>query len=82
MLNKYLQEFIDSIMRPSRSNRPFSDKIYQGTIIMLYLKDIYEKFRCTGNCFNVRNILKTKYAFCGTMMKTGSFRDAQQMKQN
>jgi hypothetical protein len=32
MLNEYPQEFACSIMKPSRSNCPSSDTIYQGTV--------------------------------------------------
>jgi hypothetical protein len=31
MLNEYPHEFVDSIMKPSRSKRPSSDTICQGT---------------------------------------------------
>jgi hypothetical protein len=34
MLNEYSQEFDNSIMKPPRSNRPSSDKICQGTLII------------------------------------------------
>jgi hypothetical protein len=34
MLNQYPQEFIDSLMKPQRSNRPSSDTICQGTVII------------------------------------------------
>jgi hypothetical protein len=68
-------------MKPSRSNRPSSDTIYKGTVIILYVKGISENFRCIGNCFNVRTIFKTKHILCGTSMKTGPVRDAQQTKQ-
>jgi hypothetical protein len=81
MLNEYPQEFNDSIMKPSRSNRPPSDKIFQGTDIIPYVKGISEKFRRIGNRFNVRTILKIKHALLGTLMKTGPVRDSQQTKQ-
>jgi hypothetical protein len=81
MLNEYTQEFTDSIMKPSRSNRPSSDTIYQGTVITPYVRGTSEKFRRIGNCFNVRTIFKTKHTLRGTSMKTGPVRDAQQTKQ-
>jgi hypothetical protein len=40
MLNGYPQEFVDSIMKPSRSERPPSYTIHQGTVIIPYIKDI------------------------------------------
>jgi hypothetical protein len=79
-LNEYPQEFADSMIKPSRSNRP-SDTTYQGTVIIQYVKGISEKFRCTGNRFNVRTIFNTKYTLRGTLMKTEPVTDAQQMKQ-
>jgi hypothetical protein len=79
MLNEYQQEYFDSIIKPSRRNRPSSDTIYQGTVIIPYVKSISEKFRCIGNRFNVRTIFKTKHALRGTIMKTGPVRDAEQV---
>jgi hypothetical protein len=49
LLNEYPQEFVDSSMKPSRSNCPSSDTIYQGTVIIPQVKGISEKFRCIGN---------------------------------
>jgi hypothetical protein len=70
ILNEYPQEFVDSIMKPLRSNRHFSDTVYQGMVIIPYVKGISKKFRHIGNCFDAR-----------TIFKTGLVRDAQQMKQ-
>jgi hypothetical protein len=81
MLNECPQEFVDSIMKPSRSNRPSSDTIYQGTVIILYVSGIPEKFRRNRNNFNVRSIFKTKHTLHGTLMKTRRARDAQQTNQ-
>jgi hypothetical protein len=81
MLNEYPQKFVDSIMKPSRSNRPSSDTIYQGTVIIPQVKCISEKFRCIGKQFIVRTIFKTKHTLCGTLLRTGPDRDAQQTKQ-
>jgi hypothetical protein len=60
MLNEYSQEFVESIIKSSRSNCP-SDTAYQGTVIP-YIKDISKKSRHIGNCFNIRIILKTKHS--------------------
>jgi hypothetical protein len=80
MLNEYPQEFVDSVMKTSRSSRPYSDKIYQETLIP-YVKVTSEKFRRIENRFNVRSIFKTKHTLRGTLMKIGPVRDAQQTKQ-
>jgi hypothetical protein len=81
MLNEYPQEFIDSVMKPSRSNYPSSDTICQDTVIISYVKGICEKFRRIGNHFNVRTVFKTKHTLCGTLMETGPVKDAQWTKQ-
>jgi hypothetical protein len=81
ILNDYPQEFVDSIMKHGRSNRPSSDTIYQSTVNISYVKVISEKFRRTGNSLNVITIFKTKHTLCGTLMETGPVRYAQQMKQ-
>jgi hypothetical protein len=82
MPHEYPQEFVGSIMKPSRSNRPSSDSTtYQGTVIIPYVKGISEKFRRIGNRFNVRAIFESKHTLRGTVMKTGPVRDAQQTKE-
>jgi hypothetical protein len=53
MPSAYPQEFITSILKPSRSSHHSSEKPYQGTVIP-YVKGISEKFKCIGNQFNVR----------------------------
>jgi hypothetical protein len=75
MLNEYPKEFVDFVMKLSRSICP-SDTIYQGTVIVPYVMGISEKFRCIGNRLNVRTIFKTKDMLCGTLIKTGPLRDA------
>jgi hypothetical protein len=68
-------------MKPLRSNCPTADAIFQGVAVIPYVKGISENFRRIGNCFNVRNIFKTKYTLRGTLVKTRPVRDAQQTKQ-
>jgi hypothetical protein len=70
MLKEYPQEFVDSVMKPPRSNHPSSDTIYQGTVIIPYVKGISEKLRRVRNRINVRTIFKTKHVLRGTLMKT------------
>jgi hypothetical protein len=77
ILNEYLQEFNDSIMKPSRSNCPSSDTIFQGTVIIPFIRGISKKFRSIENLFSVRTIFKSKHTSGGTLMKTGSVRDSQ-----
>jgi hypothetical protein len=60
MLHEYPQEFITSILKPSRSRHHSSETIYQGTIFITRVNGISEKFEGTGNGFNVRTIFKTK----------------------
>jgi hypothetical protein len=43
ILNEYPQEFVDSIMKPSRINHPFSYTIYQGTAIIPFIQGISDK---------------------------------------
>jgi hypothetical protein len=40
ILKDYPEEFIDSIMKPSRSNRPSSDTLYQEMVIIPYVKGV------------------------------------------
>jgi hypothetical protein len=80
MLSEYSKEFVDSVMKPSARNHP-SDTVYQGTVVVPYVKGTSEKFRHIRNHFNLRPIFKTKHTLRGTLMKTGLVRDAQQTKQ-
>jgi hypothetical protein len=42
ILNKYPQNFTDSIMKPGRSNHP-SDRLNHGTVIIPHIRGISEK---------------------------------------
>jgi hypothetical protein len=57
MPNEYPQEFVNSIMKPMRSNGRSSDIIYRGTVVIPHVKSISAKFICNGNRFHVRTIL-------------------------
>jgi hypothetical protein len=78
MLSEYPKEFVDTVLKPPTRNRPSSDRTYQGTVVIPYVKGIAEKFRRIGNRFQLRTIFKTKHTLRGTLMKTGSSRDTQQ----
>jgi hypothetical protein len=81
ILNEYPQEFVDSIIKPGRSNRPFSDRTYHGTVTILCVRGISRKFRHIGNRFSVRTILKTKHTLRGTLIKIELVKGAQQTNQ-
>jgi hypothetical protein len=81
MLNEYPKEFVDFVMKPSARDLPTSDTVYQGTVIIPYVKCISEKFRRAGDRFSLRTIFKIKNTIHGTLMKIGLVRDAQQTKQ-
>jgi hypothetical protein len=66
MLSEYPKESVDSVMKPATRNRSSSDKIYQGSIIIPYVKGTSEKFIRIGNRFNLRIILKNKHALRGS----------------
>jgi hypothetical protein len=68
MLSEYPEEFVDSIIKTSTRNRPSPDTVYQGTVVIPYVKGIPEKFRRIGNRFNLRTIFKTKHTLRGTLM--------------
>jgi hypothetical protein len=46
-----------------------------GPAVITYIRGIFEKFRLIGS------IIKIKHALCGTVMKIGPVRVAQQTKQ-
>jgi hypothetical protein len=73
MLNEYKQEFVDSVMKASRSNRP-SNTIYQA--LSSHMLRVPPR-----NSDALETVFKTKHTFRGTLMKTGPVRDAQQTKQ-
>jgi hypothetical protein len=59
--NEYPLEFVDTVNKPLRRNRPFSVTIYQDTVIIPYthIKGISERSRHIGNYVHVRTIFKT-----------------------
>jgi hypothetical protein len=81
MLDECPQEFVGSVLKPSRSSRPSSDTIYQGTVTIPYVKGVSEKVRRIGSRFNVRIILKSKHTLRGTLTKTGPATKVQQKNQ-
>jgi hypothetical protein len=81
IMSEYPKDLVDSVMKPLARNCPPSDTVYEGTVVILFVKGTSEKFRCIWNCFNLRIILKTKHTLLGTLMRTGPVTDAQQMKQ-
>jgi hypothetical protein len=68
-------------MKTSTRNRPSSDTIHEGAVIIPYVKGISEKFRHIGNRFNVRTIFRTKHTLRMSLMTIGLVRDTQQTKQ-
>jgi hypothetical protein len=81
ILNEYPQNFIDSIMKPERSNHP-SDRLNHGTVIIPHVRGISEKkIRYIEDHFNIRTILKIDHTLRGVLNKTGPVRYAQQTKQ-
>jgi hypothetical protein len=69
-------------MKPGRSNRLASDKIYHGMVIIPHVKGHFQKkkFRRIGNRFDNGNIFKIEHALRGTFITTGTLKDAQQKK--
>jgi hypothetical protein len=47
-LNGYLQYFINSLIKSNRNNRPFSNRIPHGSVVIPYVRGISEKFQHTG----------------------------------
>jgi hypothetical protein len=47
MLNEYPQHFIDSIVKPSRSNCTLGGT-YHGMVLIPYVWGVSEKFKCLG----------------------------------
>jgi hypothetical protein len=71
MFHEYPQEFTDSIVKPPRNNCPSSGTIYRCDHYSMSRASTSEKFKHTGDPFNVITIFKTKQALNGTLMKTG-----------
>jgi hypothetical protein len=71
LLNEYLQEFVDSIMKPRRSNHP-SDTIHHGTVTFPYVMGISDALGTTSMLepFSKLNI------HCVPLTKTGPVGDA------
>jgi hypothetical protein len=57
MLNEYAKGFVDSVMKPSARNCPSSDTVYQGTVVIPYVKGTSKKFKC------IRNLVQSQRHF-------------------
>jgi hypothetical protein len=83
MLNEYPQQSITSIVKkPPRCNNHSSETIYQGTVIIPYVKGISEKVKCiTLETVSMSGLFSGLNKHCGTVITTGPFTEAHQRKQ-
>jgi hypothetical protein len=68
MLNQYPKEYVDSVIQPKARNRRSPDTVYQGTVVIPYVKGNSEKFSRIRNRFNLRTIFKTKHTLRESLM--------------
>jgi hypothetical protein len=67
--NGYLQHFINSIIISERNNCP-SDRVPYGSVVIPYVRGIYEKLRSIGNGINIRIIFKSTHTLIHTHTHT------------
>jgi hypothetical protein len=69
-LNCYPQNFIDSVINSKGSSRLNKEEKPLGSVYIPYVKGFSEKFKRTGNRYNIRTIFKTKHTLRSSLMKT------------
>jgi hypothetical protein len=60
-VNGYPQGFIDSVIDYTGGSCPNKEERLPGSIYIPYVKGGSEKFKCTGNRYNIRINFKTKH---------------------
>jgi predicted GIY-YIG superfamily endonuclease len=60
------------------SSHPNTEEKPLGSVYIPYVKGVSEKFKRTGNRYNIRTIFKTKHELRSSLMKTRPERDPQQ----
>jgi hypothetical protein len=48
MLSEYPRGFVDPVIKPSTRNLPTTDRVYQGTVVIPYVKGISRKSNASG----------------------------------
>jgi hypothetical protein len=76
-LSGYPQGFIDSVKSSSLNK----EKKPLGSVYIVYMKDVSEKFKRIGNRYNIRTVFKTKHTLRSSFMKARPERDPQQTSQ-
>jgi hypothetical protein len=80
-LNGYPQGFIDSVINSKDSSRLNEKQKPLGSVFILYVKSVSEKFKCIGNRYIIRTIFNTKHTLMSSHMKTRPERDPLQRAQ-
>jgi hypothetical protein len=66
------------VINSKGSSHPNTEEKPLASVYILYVKGISEKFKRTGNRYNIRTIFKTKHKLRSSLMKTRPERDPQQ----
>jgi hypothetical protein len=80
-LNGSPQGSIDSVINSKGSSHPDKEEKPLGSVYIPNVKGVSEKFRRTGNPYNIGTIFKTKDTLRSSLMKSRPERDPQQMAQ-
>jgi hypothetical protein len=80
-LTGYPQGFIGLGINSKGSSHRNKEQKPLGSVYIPYMKGVSEKFKCIGNRYNIRAILKTKHTLMSSLMKIRPERDPQQTAQ-
>jgi hypothetical protein len=64
------QGFTDLFINSKGSSHPNKEEKLLGSVYIPYVKGISEKFKRTGNRYNVRTIFRTKHTLRSSLMQT------------
>jgi hypothetical protein len=79
-LNGYPRCFIDSFIKKTWvKSRPLTDGTRLGSVVIPY-KGISEKFRCIGERYNIKAVLKTIQTLRSVLIWTRPHREVQDMR--
>jgi hypothetical protein len=80
-LSGYPQYFNDSVLNCQDAIYPDKEKIILVPVYIPYMRSTSEKLRHTGNCYNIRTILKNKHSLRSSLMRKRLVRYPQQTAQ-
>jgi hypothetical protein len=77
-LSGYHQVFINSVINSKGNSHPNTEEKPLGSVYILYVKGVSQKFTFIGNRYNIGRLYKTEHILRSSLMETMPERDPQQ----